>query len=174
MRKQLEHWKCSTITIIACMQGIVGDLHRKLGWKVRLAKWGFLSLCRTHAYSSHGCYWQWHTSLNGFYWKESSRSSARPQSTSPSFGDGCWVVAGWWCETGFFLQVCVWMASSFIVLSPPFFLPPPPLIILSVSLCSRPDTTLTPTPFSFCLCSCLPSNCFDYVWARASSAVSYV
>lgn len=36
---------------------------------------------------------------------------------------------------------------------PPFSLPSLLLIILSVNLSSCPDTTLTPTPFSFCVCA---------------------
>ena len=165
MRTQPEHWKHSVVTHRGALSRY---LHRQPGWKVTGWLSGGCSLLRlTHAHSSHGCCWGWQTSLNGCYWGESSRSIARPQSTRPSPGDGCWVV-GDKGRVGVGIWKCVhgWPRAS-----PPFSLPSPLLIILSVNLCSRPGTTLTLTPFSFrlgavCRCTVLITR------VRAPSAVS--
>lgn len=168
MRTQLEHWEHSPPS-----PGTVGHSHVKarveiypLGWT-----WGCFLLRITHADSSHGCYWGWHTSLNGCYWDKSFRSSVHPQSTKALAGDRCWVVAG---DIGGRLQVCVCMASGFILSCPPLL-----ATILFAdysvcqSVCSCPDSTLTLTPFSFCLCT-VCHRAVLIMWVQASSTVCTV
>lgn len=82
---------------------------------------------------------------------------------------------GWWQEGGGRqwgrLQVCVWMASGFLLSCPPL-LAHNCFADYSVcqSVCSCPDTTLTLTPFSFCVCAVCHRTVL-IMWVQASSTV---
>lgn len=145
----------------------------KLGWKfIGVGEWGCFLPRVTHADCSHGCYWRWRTSFNGRYWDESFRSSAHPQSTKAL--PGWWMLGGGRKVVGDSGGVCKCVSGWPRALyrhAPPFSLPLLLLIILSVNLCRRPDTTLTLTPLLFRLCAVC--RCTSLImWVRASSAVS--
>lgn len=74
-------------------------------------------------------------------------------------------------DNGRRLQVCVWMASGFILSFPPL-LAPIRFAHYSVcqSVCSCPDTTLTSTPLSFCL-RAVCHRAVLIMWVQASSTV---